>query len=81
MYDYAVEVHFATINPAAVMAARYIGKARKRPGTSLPARSMSTCKLFTGATFTDDSILRCTSFFCPCAQINIVRGALEEHQF
>ncbi len=30
MYDYAVEVHLATVNPAAMVATRYIGKARKR---------------------------------------------------
>ena len=30
MYDYAVETHLVTTNPAAMVATRYIGKARKR---------------------------------------------------
>jgi integrase len=30
MFDYAIETHFVTVNPAAMVATRYIGKARKR---------------------------------------------------
>lgn len=36
MFDYAVEVQLATINPAAMVATRYIGKARKRSRVLTP---------------------------------------------
>jgi integrase len=36
MFDYAIEVQLATINPAAMVATRYIGKARKRSRVLTP---------------------------------------------
>src|ERR1035441_6620848 len=37
MFDYAVEVQLVTINPAAMVATRYIGKARKRSRVLTPS--------------------------------------------
>lgn len=40
MFDYALELHLVTHNPAAMVATRYIGKARKRSRVLDPLRGV-----------------------------------------
>jgi hypothetical protein len=81
MYDYAVEVHLATINPAAMVATRYIGKAGKRTRHLTPSEIREYRRLFTEATCADNSSLPAHYSFALCAQSNVADARWKEINF
>lgn len=61
IFDYALEVQLVTLNPAAMVATRYIGKASKRSRV-LTRRKFACISIpSTGATFAASSSWRCIS--------------------
>ncbi len=58
MFDYAIETRLVTINPAAMVATRYIGKARKRSRVLTPRRFASISARSTSRISADNSSWR-----------------------
>jgi hypothetical protein len=61
MFDYALEVQLVSMNPAAMVATRYVGKARKRSRVLTPKEIRLYLRTICQSTFADSSSWRCTS--------------------